>query len=518
MPPEYKQGAQKIALHMLKETGDAFPICCESDEFHYFPQVVPRDRNPLKWDDFSEEAVGDLCGKLRQYENELTEEADSENDENTLLDVETALRASRTLREQFELVGFHRREPTFYLTVAGTGIGKAISITDREAGARFLSDLPAFMERAKKNLHDVPEIHRELAINQANDMIFWLASLPQRDEAINSCGKAIESFSERLESLDTIPDFRLDMELLDHVLGFHIGCEKSAEELLSFMREELSKQENALTTISEDLFNESLWTDAVNNIKTPPLPPGGAIELFTKAVEELAIHCIEQDIAQVWLARTNPVLVEPVPPYLSAVRSAAAYTMPPGHPPRGGAFHVLREEAEATDIPLDYRMLTAHETWPGHHLLDATRWSLISPVRRQLEFPLFYEGWACFSEELMEETGLFDTREDLLLLTRRHYWRAVRGLIDLGLQTGKMDFPEAADLLMKTGLSAKNAMANVKRYSLKPGYQVCYSFGLAAFSEMYRSSGRSPADFTKRALSHGEIGFKSLSEFVNKKF
>jgi uncharacterized protein (DUF885 family) len=53
-------------------------------------------------------------------------------------------------------------------------------------------------------------------------------------------------------------------------------------------------------------------------------------------------------------------------------------------------------------------MLTAHETIPGHHFLDSIRRSLKNPIRRQIESPLFYEGWASYAESMLIEYGYLE--------------------------------------------------------------------------------------------------------------
>ena len=43
--------------------------------------------------------------------------------------------------------------------------------------------------------------------------------------------------------------------------------------------------------------------------------------------------------------------------------------------------------------------------FPGIILLDSIRRKLENPVRRQIESPLFYEGWAYYAESLLTEQG-----------------------------------------------------------------------------------------------------------------
>ena len=156
-------------------------------------------------------------------------------------------------------------------------------------------------------------------------------------------------------------------------------------------------------------------------------------------------------------------------------------------------------------------MLASHETYPGHHLLDTSRFSHVRSCRRSIEQPLFYEGWACFAEELMKLTGYFPLHTDHLLLAKRRLWRAVRGKVDMGLQTGRMDIKTAAMYLHKTGISMERAMSTARKYSLNPGYQLCYSIGLHKFLMLYERYGKNNLHFFLHTiLNQGEINFLDL--------
>jgi uncharacterized protein (DUF885 family) len=158
-------------------------------------------------------------------------------------------------------------------------------------------------------------------------------------------------------------------------------------------------------------------------------------------------------------------------------------------------------------------MLVAHETYPGHHLLDVHRWSLPKQIRRVVERPLFYEGWACFAEELIRRTGYLHTPQDRWLLARRRLWRAIRGQVDLGLQTGRLDLSSAARRLAETGMNLDDARSAVRKYPLNPGYQSCYTAGVRGFLDLYERYGRSNLpSFVATVLGQGEIGFENLEK------
>jgi len=160
-------------------------------------------------------------------------------------------------------------------------------------------------------------------------------------------------------------------------------------------------------------------------------------------------------------------------------------------------------------------MLTAHETYPGHHLLDISRWNMVRSLRRPVEQPVFYEGWACFAEELLRLTGYFSTPEERFLLAKRRLWRAVRGKVDLGMQKGTMDINAAVGYLEETGVYGKHAVSVVKKYLLNPGYQLCYTLGVRRFLDLFSRFGLNNLQkFVKITLTQGEIGFPALGKVM----
>jgi len=211
-----------------------------------------------------------------------------------------------------------------------------------------------------------------------------------------------------------------------------------------------------------------------------------------------------------------PINVERIPDYMLPVRSNAAFSMLPGHPPRGGTLFIMASDNNRP-VPPDYRLLAAHETFPGHHLLDTCRWSLEKTVRRHIEFPIFYEGWASFSEELLFDTGFFSSPLDHMLLAKRRFWRAIRGRVDLDIHTRKRNLTEAASFLVDQGMEPSNALAMVRRYALKPGYQLAYTLGRRQFRRLYDKFNhryRNPVKFARQVLAQGEIDFDDLEQIL----
>jgi uncharacterized protein (DUF885 family) len=327
--------------------------------------------------------------------------------------------------------------------------------------------------------------------------------------------EALGRFEGHLRQTPSYKFFLLSPELLERIVRRHIGCGMGPDETRKVLDQEIREMKQIMDQEAGRLSPGRPWQEVFEAIPLPQLPKDGLVGLYREAVSALGRHCLDQGLVQPEVFRSCPVRVAPVPSYLTTIRSAAAYSIAPGHPPSGGTFFIIDAD-EPKRLPRalyrDYRMLAAHETYPGHHLLDVSRWGLERALRRPIEFPIFYEGWACFAERLLSHTGYFQGAADRLLLARRHFWRAIRGKADLDIQTGTMDLAAAAACLTHAGMNRDRAISVVRQYALKPGYQLCYTLGARRFRDLYQQfTGDGPRNFARQVLAEGEVGFEHLA-------
>jgi uncharacterized protein (DUF885 family) len=121
---------------------------------------------------------------------------------------------------------------------------------------------------------------------------------------------------------------------------------------------------------------------------------------------------------------------------------------------------------------------SVHEGYPGHHLQLVCANQHPSLARIFAEGTEFIEGWAHYCEELMSQKGYHPSHETQFLRELAVTWRAVRVIVDVKLSCGEMGFDDAVDLLVKeTGMEKSSALAEVKRYTSTPTYQLSYLLG-----------------------------------------
>lgn len=492
-----------------------FPICMASDEFHFFPQARASAFDWSHWDDFSPAALAHIIEKLTRWEHDLDQHLLYPFTSAHAIDAAMLGRVICTLRDQLALVKVHETQPTFYLTIVGIGLAEALEAGSPALEAR-LKHLPGFLDQARGNLTRIPGLFRDLGTAMLAKQRRWLASLQLPEPYRVPITDALQRLNDHLKKVPVVEDFLLPVPLYERIAADHMGCLLTPDEIAGELELEIAETRAILAQSAESMAPGRPWQAVVDTLPRPATPPGGAEQVYRNTISELARHCSSQGLIAVNEIAQCPVTVRGIPEYMRPVRSNAAYSMPPIHPPSSGTFFIL-ETGQGATVPADYRLLTAHETYPGHHLLDTGRWRHPRPVRRHIEFPIFYEGWASFAEELMFETGFFSGPVDRMLMAKRRFWRAVRGQIDFDIHMHRQTLNEAAAFLAEQGMEPGRATAMVRRYSLKPGYQLAYTMGRRRFRRLYDErcrKGTDPVAFARRVLAQGEIDFNHLAQIL----
>jgi hypothetical protein len=327
---------------------------------------------------------------------------------------------------------------------------------------------------------------------------------------------ALERFSDKLsDQVQSDEQVVLPAGAYEKLLRDHLAMDLGLKDIEEIIDREYLEMSQVLSELSQKLSpNKGKqpsvpgWTDIYESLPEPDIKAINKTVLYRTEIECLRKHCRDHGWIPENIDDICPVQVSSLPPYLAAIRSASSYSISPDAPVTGGTFFVL-ENLQATgqyqEDLREYRMLTAHETWPGHHLLDACRLHLVRKIRRFVEQPLFYEGWACFAEELCNMTGYFTSPGDRLILAKRRFWRAARGKVDIGINTGKLNILAAGELLKKAGVPLEQALSSVRKYTLNPGYQLCYTVGLVKFVELFKKHDHlTIPEFVKAVLLNGE--------------
>jgi len=509
---------EKIAAGAFALIAETFPVCAVSDEFYFFPQVVPEVPDWKSWDDFSAMRVSAVAERLIALEQDLLSLSAPGMQFDDAMDAHLLQRALCTLREQLVDICPQSTQPTFHLTVLASGLAEALVADDKGAWPARIAGAPVFLHRAVDCLTGVPELFLTLGLDMLGDVYGWLCQLQADGICVGALPRALLDFRSALHKLKAVENYRYPEELLEKMVVEHLGCALGSDAAWALLQEEVQAMEALLSEEASRLAPGCSWIEAREDTPFIAASGGNLLEQHLRELVAMEAHCRTHGLVPGNLPGSAVLEVAAIPEYLSVIRASDAYSAFPGAPPRGGVFFVMEHghsQAGCAGRTLEYRMTAAHEGWPGHHLLDACRWNLDRPLRRPLESPLFYEGWACLAEELMAHTGYLDNPWDRFLLAKRRIERATRGLVDLGLQCGRMTEGAAVQLLMRVGYRPETARSIIPKYLLRPGYQLCYTLGLRQGLDLFDRFGRDTVgEFSQSILRQGEIGFDRLTNIL----
>jgi hypothetical protein len=315
-------------------------------------------------------------------------------------------------------------------------------------------------------------------------------------------------------------EFNLTPDLLERVVKRHTGSALTLSEALRELEDEAFVTRELLIEEAGNLGYGSDWRSCYSAIAGEPVSKDGRKGLLRREINRLRDHCLRYGLMDENLLEHDVLSIEALPSSLASVRAADSYNARPGHPFQGGVFYIFGGGSlgrSSGPIHPVYRMTAAHEAYPGHHLLDLFRWNNPEPSLRPLEYPLFYEGWACFGEDLMLGTGAFERSYDRLILIRRRYRHAVRGKVDLMLHSGEMSLEAAARELLSAGFTKERARETVRKYALRPAYQMCYTVGRRRFQRLFDTYGqRDVKGFVNTVLASGELLFEDLEKALER--
>jgi uncharacterized protein (DUF885 family) len=205
-----------------------------------------------------------------------------------------------------------------------------------------------------------------------------------------------------------------------------------------------------------------------------------ALKFTEETMKEARRFIQEKNLVTVY--PEDKLLMKETPAFLAPLLPFAALMMPAKYDkPQIGIYIVTRPKDLANlRKHLNYasiRNTAVHEAFPGHFLQGAVS-NRGSVVRLLAEGTETVEGWAHYCEEMMAEKGFIADKETRLIQVNDMIWRAVRIIVDVKLSRGEIPFEEAVNMLVKEArMSREGAVAEVKRYTQTPGYQLSYLLG-----------------------------------------
>jgi hypothetical protein len=518
----------------------SMPVCCLSDEFHFMPRVELARFHKERTDCLARDFLEELCGKVKAWKAQV--ETFVEDEDPGLANL--LGQSMDSLVMHWETLGLWKRDPGLYLKVAFIGLDQALS-WPLEGGEEKsdlyrarLDGIARLLSWGMDQLDEVPQPAREAALDMVDTCRTFLSRVVEeraKEEGLPR-GDLVQKEQGALESLDRFQGFLNGMrspagfspgaELFQEILGRGFGWTGDVEEAGEILAQEAADKEGELADLAGEIDPHQDWRAIYGSTGLPEKAYGDTVSLYREEVERLESFIGRLNILS--MPPKGSVRVEPTPPYLQPIRATASYSAPPflDDRVREGCFFVQVVGAEKSleegrrrfeTVHREYRYLTAHETYPGHHALDWARLCQRDPIRRRIESALFYEGWACYAEQLVDELGYHPDPRQRLIRLKRDLWRAVRGRLDVDLHIGAISLEQGAERLEALGYAPRDAWKQARRITLTPGYQLCYTLGKHHFLDLRRR--HVPplplADFHAIVFGSGQVPFVYLARILH---
>jgi hypothetical protein len=359
-----------------------------------------------------------------------------------------------------------------------------------EKAPKFLEEFHSRFERSKP-----VKLWTEVAVESAQSVgglfqfILQAAKGKVSDKVYARLSKAVENLQPALKThmewlngllLKTTDQWALGKERFEKLIKLRqLGM--TPDEILKIGEKYLGDLKVKKAKLAKQIAPRESEEEVMKTIESEaPKTFEEALEFTRKTMEEAKRFIQEKNLATVY--PEDRLLVQETPAFIAPLIPFAALNMPSKFDkPQIGIYIVTRPRDTANlGKHLNYKSIrntAVHEAFPGHFLQGSAS-NRGSFVRLLAEGTETVEGWAHYCEEMMAEKGFITDEETKLIQINDMIWRAVRIIVDVKLSRGEMSFEEAVNMLMKeANMSREGAVAEVRRYTMTPGYPLSYLLG-----------------------------------------
>jgi len=387
-------------------------------------------------------------------------------------------------------------DPQMYNGMAGSALYGLMArefapLPDRlKSATARMEKLPQIFAQARENLDParVPKIHAETVAKQNRGILSivdtfitpHIGELPAEDgkrlqAAIDGLKKAVDEQQTWLDKT-LVPnakgDFRIGAELYDQKLKFALNSSLSRAEIGERARAELKRVRQDMYGIAQTVLKDKPGAPAL-----PANPSDEQQQAAIEAALELAYAdkpardkvvddakaALEQSTEFVrkhdlMTLPDSPVDIILMPEFQRGV--AVAYCDSPGPLDKN-----LKTFYAVSPIPDDWtdkqvdsflreynsrmiHLLSIHEGTPGHYLEGWHSGKFPSTLRAVLRSGLFAEGWAVYTERMMQEQGYLDNDPLFHLVQLKFYLRTIsNAILDQGVHVDNWTREQAMHLM-----------------------------------------------------------------------
>jgi uncharacterized protein (DUF885 family) len=537
---------KKLADSYFDFLAERFPVMCASDEFDFLPRAENAARHYDKLDQIEAGTIEESIDTLRDFQQQFKKIDDESEDLERFIDIKLLQANAAGILIELDIKRSWQYNPLLYLKIGFIGLDHAANKpaeTSQEVAERALSRLssiPNILKQGIENIRSVPETYYQAALRMAQDCRQYLGEVAKtlskrfdhhQDRLfkfVHDAEEGLKKFHQFLAAQSPESDRQFAVSTLETSLKDHFLSAHSPKDIFAIAIEEWHRILDQLQHLRSQIDGTKTWIQLYHAFAPFQVLESGIVALYADEIQRLQAFFSQNGFSEELLSA--PVKIEYTPTYLKSVRSSASFAAAFSRDPQEESYFYIstnfpQHNSKGTDQHLqkrlnrEFKMLTAHETIPGHHFLDSFRRRLANPIRRQIESPLFYEGWASYAESMLIEYGYLNDPLEALVSLKRELWRSARCQIDVGFTIGELSEPAAIDLLTTCGFDPAEATRQLDRFRLNPGYQLCYCYGSYEFKQLKNKYGHlfESKDFYRFLLEGGELPFDLIERRFEKR-
>ncbi|MDA3870586.1 MAG: DUF885 domain-containing protein, partial [Gammaproteobacteria bacterium] len=396
-----------------------------------------------------------------------------------------------------------------------------------------IQKIPEYLRGARLQLSQYPErvvpIWLAAAVSECRASVSFMRNLsrhplmmkkfenPARLQPLfEDAAHALAAFATFLET-EIAPraagDFACGSLHFERLLNKKYFMETTADDVLSFGEKLFRETQKALLEQTLSMQGDENIEALLKRIQAQHPAADQLLEVYRQRMLD-AYHWWV-DSALVTMPEKQSLKVQATPEFLRHVIPFAAYEPPQSSDPEQRGLYYVTVPAETAALAehnyCSIDLTCVHEAFPGHHLQFVTENQSNFGYTRQLNASAsLYEGWALYCEELAIEQGFLNKDEHHFTMLQGRIWRALRIIVDVKLQTGKLSIERATELMMaELGFTREQAQAEISWYSRSPATPLCYAVGremiMQARQVMQAQAGFKLPTFHDQLLSQGSI-------------
>ncbi len=371
----------------------------------------------------------------------------------------------------------------------------------------FRHEIHAFADQLRGSLR---EALQEDAVQMADELAEFATFL--QEEVIPNTAKS---------------EFALGKPTYNQFLRLKHRVNTKHHELLKMANQSVAEAEQELEACAKELGEKKRWQNLVEKLEMDA--PNSRNFLKTYANELKRVRKFTEQVLHLELPPEEDLDVMETPAFARPFTPYTVYQGPGFRCPdtRSFLWTTAAEGAKPGEKRLWLRghsrwqipMICTYEAYPGNYLRDFYNRRNQNPIRHLFSSNMLRNGWGFFCEGLALDEGYYADAKVRLFACRGKLLRALRVVIDVGLQTKTMKPAAAAKLLMdRAGLGEYQAKAEVQSFCRKPAEGVSAYLGrrelerLQAKMEKQQGEAFNRAEFFTKVLECGPIPVELIDE------